>query len=239
MVNTTMNLLELFAGDRSIGKAAEKQGLKVFSVDWQDFDNIDLSMDIGEMQPEDVPFVPDAVWASPDCASYSVAAVKKHRRNSIEPISEYAVKCDAVNQHFISLIKHWQGINPDMVFFIENPRGMMRKMPWMQDFTRHTVWYCKYGDVRAKPTDVWTNSKTWIPRPVCKNGNRDCHHQPAPRGSRTGTQGLKGTFNRSMIPEELCNEIVDSLFMEEPVLDLEPVIMPPEPEQPKQLKLEL
>ena len=29
----------------------------------------------------------------------------------------------------------------------------------MQEFKRHTVWYCKYGDSRAKPTDIWT-SKT-------------------------------------------------------------------------------
>jgi len=30
-----MNLLELFAGLRSVGAEAEKQGLNVFSVDWK------------------------------------------------------------------------------------------------------------------------------------------------------------------------------------------------------------
>jgi hypothetical protein len=98
-----------------------------------------------------------------------------------------------------------------MVFFIENPRGMLRKMPWMQEFIRHTIWYCKYGDERAKPTDIWTNSTTWIPRPICHNGNKECHHQPAPRGSKTGTQGRKGAYERSKIPEQLCSEILKSV----------------------------
>jgi hypothetical protein len=102
-------------------------------------------------------------------------------------------------------------INPDLVFFIENPRGMMRKMPFMQEFNRHTIWYCQYGDDRAKPTDIWTNSKSWIPRPMCHNGNKNCHHEAAPRGSKTGTQGKKGIYNRSKIPKQLCEEIINSL----------------------------
>lgn len=205
------NVLELFAGSRSIGKAAEKLGMNVFSVDWNDYPDIDLRIDIGEMGVNDVPFIPDLVWASPDCTTYTIAAISTHR-DGIKPKSEYAKKCDSVNYHFICLIKYWLLRNPNMVFFIENPRGMLRKMPFMQEFTRHTIWYCQYGDDRAKPTDIWTNSKTWIPKPVCHNGNKNCHHQPAPRGSKTGTQGRKDSFNRSKIPTELCRSIIYSLL---------------------------
>lgn len=208
------NLLELFAGSRSIGNIADDLGMNVFSVDWQMFDKINLAIDIGELKMEDVPFIPDVIWASPDCTTYTIAAISTHR-NGTEPKSDYAKKCDAVNIHFINLIKKWEVINPNMVFFIENPRGMLRKMPFMQDFKRHTVWYCKYGDDRAKPTDIWTNSNSWIPRPVCHNGNTNCHHQPDPRGSRTGTQGRKGSYNRSKIPHELCVEILNSIYNEE------------------------
>ena len=205
-----INLLELFAGSRSIGNAAEELGMDVFSVDWTPYDKIDLAIDIEELQKEQIPFIPDIVWASPDCTTYSIAAVSTHRTNSIEPKSDYAIKCDNVNKHWIGLIKEWLSVNPDMVFFIENPRGMLRKMPFMQEFKRHTVWYCTYGDDRAKPTDIWTNSKTWEPRPICHNGNKNCHHQPAPRGSKTGTQGKKNSYNRSKIPNELCVEILKS-----------------------------
>lgn len=203
-------VLELFAGSRSIGKAAEKLGYEVFSVDWENYEGINLSKDIGSLKTSEVPFVPDMVWASPDCTSYTIAAIG-HHRNGVEPKSGYAKKCDEVNKHFLSLIDKWLEINPNMVFFIENPRGMLRKMPFMQKYKRHTVWYCTYGDDRAKPTDIWTNSETWIPKPVCHNGNKNCHHQPAPRGSKTGTQGRKGSYERSKIPDLLCSEIVASL----------------------------
>jgi site-specific DNA-cytosine methylase len=205
-----MNLLELFAGSRSVGNKAEELGMNVFSIDLVPYDKIDLAIDIEELKKEQVPFIPDVVWASPDCTTYSIAAVSKHRLNSVEPKSDYAIKCDNVNNHWIRLVKEWLEINPNMVFFIENPRGMMRKMPFMKEFKRHTVWYCQYGDERAKPTDIWTNSDKWIPRDVCRNGNKDCHHQPAPRGSKTGTQGRKDSYNRSKIPADLCSEILKS-----------------------------
>jgi site-specific DNA-cytosine methylase len=206
-------VLELFAGSRSIGKVADSFGFEVFSVDWTKYENINLAIDIEKLTAEDVPFIPDLFWASPDCTTYSIAACSTHRINSIEPKTEYAKKCDRVNQHFISLIKYYLKINPKMVFFIENPRGMLRKMPFMKDFKRYTIWYCQYGDDRAKPTDIWTNSESWIPREQCKNGNANCHHQPAPRGSKTGTQGRKGSYQRSVIPQQLCEEIIKSILL--------------------------
>lgn len=206
-----MKVLELFAGSRSVGRVAESLGCEVFSIDWENYEGIDLAIDIEDLKLEDVPFVPDMVWASPDCTTYTIAAISTHR-NGTEPKTEYAKKCDRVNNHFIGLIMEWQKINTELVYFIENPRGMMRKMPFVKGMKRHTVWYCQYGDDRAKPTDIFTNSGFWHPRKECFNGNNRCHHEKAPRGSKTGTQGRNGSYDRSRIPEELCREIILSCF---------------------------
>lgn len=212
-----MKVLELFAGTRSIGKAFEAAGHKVFSVDWsKDFENIDLYADVLTVTATQIIETfgkPDVIWASPDCTTFSVAAISHHRRKnpetgSLDPISDYAKFCDKVDQHVLELIKE---LKPKF-YFIENPRGGMRKMEWMQDLPRYTVTYCKYeldkpvNERRMKPTDIWTNHPNPEFKPTCKNG--DPCHAKAPRGSRTGTQALKGSKERSVIPPMLCEHIV-------------------------------
>ena len=171
--------MELFAGTRSIGKAFEQRGHEVFSVEWsKDFENIDLYEDISKVTAEDILKLfgkPDVIWASPDCATFSIAAISHHRKKnpetgSLEPVSAYAKFCDRVDKHVLELIEQLQ----PKYYFIENPRGGMRKMEWMKNLPRYTV-----------------------------------THVPAPRGSKTGTQGLKGSRERSVIPQKLCEHIVD------------------------------
>lgn len=184
----------------------------MFSIEWdKDFENIDLCDDINNVIAQDILDKfgrPDVIWASPDCTTFSIAAISHHRRKNkengnLDPISDYAKFCDKTDQHVLDLIRE---LNPTY-YFIENPRGGMRKMIWMKDLPRYTVTYCQYGDTRMKPTDLWTNHPNPKFKPMCKNG--DPCHESAPRGSRTGTQGLKGSKERSVIPKELCEHIVD------------------------------
>lgn len=207
-----MKVLELFAGKRCIGEAFERKGHEVFSIDWnKDFENIDWYADISKITAQDIIDrfgKPDVIWASPDCTSYSIAGISHHRvkneNGSLEPISEYATQCDLTNIHLVNnlILK----LRPKY-FFIENPRGGLRKMDYMQRLSRHTITYCQYGDNRMKPTDIWTNHPNPNFKPMCKNG--DSCHISAPRGSKTGTQGRKGSIERSLIPSELCDYIVE------------------------------
>ena len=205
-----MKVLELFAGTRSIGKAFEQRGHQVYSIEWnKDFENIDWYADIGAIKASDIIErfgKPDVIWASPDCTTFSIAAISHHRRqapSTLEPVSEYAKFCDKVDRNVLQLI---QDLQP-CLYFIENPRGGMRKMDFMRDLPRYTVTYCKYGDFRMKPTDIWTNHPDPKFLPMCHNG--DSCHVSAPRGSKTGTQGLKTSKDRSVIPNKLCEHIVD------------------------------
>lgn len=220
-----MIVLELFAGTRSIGKAFEKRGHKVFSVEWdKKFENISLYADISTLTADDIiklcGGVPDVIWASPDCATYSVARMFEHRKKNdlgeLLPQTEYAKFCDKTNEHLIELIKE---LHP-CFWFIENPRGGLRKMPFMTGLPRYTITYCQYGDTRMKPTDIWTNHPDPRFKPMCKNG--DPCHEKAPRGSTIrklkeqgviipykGTTGLHNSVDRARIPSELCEHIVD------------------------------
>ena len=188
----------------------KEKGHKVFSIDWnKDFENIDWCADIGLITAEEIVErfgYPDVIWASPDCTSYSIAAISRHRfkdeEGYLQPKSDYAKQCDKTNIHTLKLI---HDLKPKF-YFIENPRGGLRKTKFMKDIPRFTLSYCSYLDSRMKPTDIWTNHPDPQFKPMCKNGS-PCH-EPAPRGSKTGTQGLKGSIERSRIPEELCKHIV-------------------------------
>lgn len=207
-----MKVLDLFAGTKSISDAFERRGHEAYSVDWNKEFDVSLHADVSKLTADDVINLcggrPDVIWASCDCTTYSIAGISHHRKKNMEngnldPVSEYAKFCDMVNQHVLDLIdelkpKYW---------FIENPRGGMRKMTYMRDLPRYTVTYCQYGDIRMKPTDIWTNHPNPRFKPMCKNG--DPCHERAPRGSKGGTQGISTVKDKSKIPKQLCEHIVE------------------------------
>ncbi len=105
------------------------------------------------------------------------------------------------------IIRYYQKLNPNLIWYVENPRGLLRKIsPMKHTQIRQTVTYCQYGDTRMKPTDIWTNNTDWKPRPMCKPGS-SCH-EACPRGSNKGTTGLSNSYERAKIPPKLCKEVL-------------------------------
>lgn len=216
-----LNTVELFSATESFSKVMRSRGHSTFTVEIDRNFSPDLVADILVLDRYKLPTNADLFWASPPCTGFSIAARGRNWTLDIPPkpktyTAELGIK---LVEKTLSLIedtypKWW---------FIENPRGVLRKLDVMTQFDtpdirnnnkygvvkRHTIWYCQYGDVRAKPTDIWTNAYWWKPRPECKNGNKD--HQAAPRGSKTGTQGLKGAKERSVIPPQLFEEILEQM----------------------------
>jgi len=205
-----MRTLELFAGSRSFSKVAAQHGHSTYTTDNQDFKNINQVCDIFDFDLDKaIKYLggkPNIIWASPPCTYFSVASIGHHWHPNHTPKTKEAVLGVEIVQKTIEIIKE---VNP-MFWFIENPRGKLRKLEVVKDLPMKTITYCSYGDMRMKPTDIWTNMD-WKPRPMCKNGNRDCHHQPAPRGSRTGTQGLKDSYEKSKIPPALFEELFNQM----------------------------
>jgi len=152
---------------------------------------------------------PDFIWASPPCTAFSVASMGHHWINGGEfptPRTEAAVLSQILVAHTLNLIAD---LDPRHGWLMENPRGMLRKLPVVRPYPRQTVTYCQYGDDRMKPTDLWGAVKNWVPRLMCKNG-MPCHVS-APRGAQTGTQGISTAAERSRVPYELGQEILGAI----------------------------
>lgn len=215
-----MNTLELFAGSRSFWKVSEKLGNKNFSVEIEDYKNIDYKVDILKFDYNKIPFVPDIIWASPPCTSFSIAGCSTNRNLDTSPKTENGEKGDLLVLKTIDIIYFYLKINPRLKFYIENPTWILRNRFYMlYVWVRRTITYCSYGDTVMKPTDIWTNDMfmNWIPKTPCKrhkydtNGkviNQKCHHEQARRWSKAGTQGKKWSYERSRIPKELFYDIL-------------------------------
>ena len=207
-----MNMVELFCGTKSVSNIFKDEDYDVFTIDYDPQHNPDLCIDILNFDVSMLPWTPDVVWASPDCTCFSLAAVGHHWNKDKTPKTEKCVNALKVLEKTIDII-----LEMGCTAFIENPRCVTRKQDAItllesNGFVRHTITYCQYGDTRMKPTDIWTNNPHWKPKPMCKNG--DPCHERAPRGSSTGTQGIKGAIERSRIPRELCEEIYQSCMVE-------------------------
>lgn len=203
-----MNTVELFSGTKSFSKVAELLGHRTLTIDNDDDLVPDICIDVLEENPLNyLTKRIDVLWASPPCQGFSVASIGKMWNRDNTPKHPTAVKGLELLEKTIEVIQQTQ----PKYWFIENPRGKMRKMDILKDFRRVTVTYCQYGDTRMKPTDIWTNLESWKPKPPCKNG-MNCHVS-APRGSRTpgSTQGTKGAKGRGRIPPALFYEIFEAI----------------------------
>ena len=84
---------------------------------------------------------PDFIWASPPCTAFSVASIGHHwtgGKNAYIPKTEEA----SFNQTLVwktrTLIS---GLDPRFGYLIENPRGLLRKLPPVQGLNRYGVTY--------------------------------------------------------------------------------------------------
>ena len=163
-------LLELFCGTKSVGNVFEKNGYEVISLDYNAKFNATHTEDIltwDYKQYQSNYF--DVIWASPDCTTWSLASGGKYRLKTeiYGRNNQHQDKATLGNNMIIRLIEILKYFNCK-VWYIENPRALLRHFPPFKDFieetngNRVTVYYGNYDDWGfAKPTDIWSNIPLW------------------------------------------------------------------------------
>jgi len=207
-----MNVLELFAGSCSFSKVAKERGHNVFTSDINNkLPGIDYYCDILDFDPAVVPFIPDIIWASPDCATWSYAAGNYHYDSGSDiPKTEKAVLAPKHIDKTLDVIAFFLRQNVNLLYYVENPVGRLKK--YIEN-NRLTVPYiyridqCQYGRDFKKPTDIFTNDGRFIPKRCPGN----CGHLPNIKNigdSNRKKSSLKEYHKRAMLPPALCEEIL-------------------------------
>lgn len=194
-------MLELFSGSGRIGNYFRSKGWKVISVDYNKRLTCDLCCNVYDHL--DISYYEsmfdckiDFIWASPDCATYSLAAGNIHRYKGGIPHSDYAKYCDLHNALLFNWLKSLR-----IPFIVENPHGFMCLSEFVKGCIKYELTYGSYKDGKSyKPTDFFSNmfGLIWLPKV-----NKKFFHQVIYK--------VNNYLDRCYMPYDLIVQIYDNV----------------------------
>ena len=185
-----MRLLSLFDGTGSICHPFFAAGWECQRLDSDGRHGATIVTDIRKWDYTQEP-TPDVIFAGVPCENYSLANTRGIRR---------LAEADELVKETWAIIQHFLGLNPSLVWAIENPdSSLLWKRVVALPLQPQLRWdHCAYGALFRKRTRLATNL-AWAPRPLCdpkvcpscENGKHRATAQRGPqRGSTGDTQSL-------------------------------------------------
>lgn len=148
-----MRILDLYAGAGGERRRAriEARGHTYVTLDMDPRFKCNLSMDMMTLHPASLlegygRF--DLIWASPPCEAFSVASIGHHwtgGKGAYVPKTPEATQMQALVVKTIEFIRHMAPTG----WIMENPRGVLRKLPCVAGLPMTTVTYCLAGETKV------------------------------------------------------------------------------------------
>jgi len=153
-------VLELFAGNCEVSNAFYHQEWDTASHDIDPNSSATIKGDILSLDPETLPFVPDFIWASPPCETYSSEYHRSLNELDRSPVARLH------NLIFMKMVQifTWAKQHPHLIICIETS-GNIHEMPLMKEFIRHfglyhvIIDYSAFEGNEKKSVQLWSNCK--------------------------------------------------------------------------------
>ena len=236
-----MKVLVLFSGTKSIEKSIDRHNeksdkkIEYRSLDFDKHFNPYYCMDIMKFdyQRELSEWIPDYIHASPICKEFTMIKNNTNHKRDLE-LGISLVK------RSLEIIEYVKSINVDMVFTMENPKGLMRKLDIMKPYNILLTSYCKYGFNYRKDTNFWYGGFNLKLLPPCRKSGyckgiikkeNGKHYHPTeiaykPRHKKSITdsmellslkskgeyKGYTNTYYLYRIPDKLCDSILSQIL---------------------------
>ena len=203
-----MRCLELFAGTGSIGRAFERLGWDVVSLD------IDPKCEpthVADILSWDYRVYPRGhfhfVWGSPVCQHYSIARTTGGPRD--------LVSADRLVRRTLDIVDHF-GCH----YAFENPQsGLLKTREIVKGLPFFDTSYCRWGYPYRKTTRIWSSLALCLRRPCSPSD--PCSAMVGKRHPMTAQQGRRGSdagdidnrlSQRELyrIPDGLCDAIAEA-----------------------------
>lgn len=191
---TRLRVLDLCAGLGGLSSGFRERGHDVITLDYEPGFNCNLTMDVREFAKDPWRHIHsvrpdwtsvDVIVTGPPCEGFSVLTIGRNWTRHHQPKTDKARLGVELVRAVLEAIRVLQ----PQWWWMENPRGKLRKLPVAKGIRRITITYCQYGALWQKPTDLWGQwPPSWRAKPMC-TPRAPCHVS-APRGSRKGIQGV-------------------------------------------------